>query len=102
VPPLSIRPVSHGEIHRSRQFISDSRALMVSAKAFIAQSRQAMARQSSIRMVCAWCQATICCARCTVPARGQVSHSICYDCFACVFAELDPSPLLPLGSPQLP
>jgi hypothetical protein len=36
-----------------------------------------------------------------VQACGQVSHSICYDCFACVFAELDPSPLLPLCSPQL-
>jgi hypothetical protein len=101
VPPLSVRPVSRVEIHRSRQLISDSRALMASAKALIAQSRQAMARQSYIRIVCAWCQTTIRFERCTVQACGQVSHSICYDCFACVFAELDPSPLLPLCSPQL-
>jgi hypothetical protein len=75
---------------------------MASAKALIAQSRQAMARQSYIRIVCAWCQETIRFERVSEAAHGQVSHSICYNCFACVFAELDPSPLLPLGSPQLP
>jgi hypothetical protein len=75
---------------------------MASAKALIAQARQAMARQSYISIVCAWCQATIRFERSTVTMRGQVSHSICYDCFACVFAELDPSPLLPFCSPQLP
>ena len=102
MPLLSVRPVSRADIHRSRQLISDSRARIASAKALIAQSRASMARQSSIRIVCAWCQATIRFERCTVPARGQVSHSICYDCFAGVFAELAPNPLRPFCSSQLP
>jgi hypothetical protein len=102
VPPLSVRPVSRVEIHRSRQLISDSRALMASAKTLIAQSRQAMARQSYVRIVCAWCQETIRFERSAVTVRGQVSHSICFACFAHVFPELDQRPPLPLCSPQLP
>jgi hypothetical protein len=72
---------------------------MASAKALIAQSRQALARQSHVRIVCAWCQETIRFERSAVTARGQISHSICFACFAHVFPELDPSPLLPLCSP---
>jgi hypothetical protein len=80
--------VSRAESDLSRQLISDSRALIASAKALIAQSRQAMARQSYVRVVCAWCQETIRFERSTVTARGQISHSICYDCFVPVFQEL--------------
>jgi hypothetical protein len=48
-----------------------------------------MARQSYVRIVCAWCQETIRFERAAMMARGQVSHSICYDCFAPVFWELE-------------
>jgi hypothetical protein len=75
---------------------------MASAKALIEQSRQSMARQSYVKIVCAWCQETIRFERSAATARGQISHSICFPCFAHVFQELDPSPPLPLCSPQLP
>jgi hypothetical protein len=102
VPPQSVRPVSRAAIRRSCQLISDSCALITTARELIAQSRTSRARQSYMRIVCAWCQTTIRFEGCTVAARGQVSHSICYDCFARVCAELTPSPLLPAYSPQLP
>jgi hypothetical protein len=97
MPPPPARTVSRVEPHRSRQLISDSRALIASAKALIAQARQAMARQSYVSIVCAWCQQTIRFERAAVPTRGLVSHSICYDCFVPVFQELDPQgTLLPV------
>jgi hypothetical protein len=100
--PPPARTGSRVAIHCSRQLISDSRALIASAKALIAHSRQALARQSYVRIVCAWCQETIRFERSTVVARGQTSHSICFACFAHVFPELDQRPPLPLCSPQLP
>jgi hypothetical protein len=95
---VHLEGADHGirvEPHLSRQLIRDSRALIAAAQALIAQSRQSLARQSSIRIVCAWCQATIRFERSAVAARGQVSHSICYDCFAHVFGELDSVSALP-------
>jgi len=68
---------------------------MASARALMDQSRQPMHRQSYVRIVCAWCQATMRFEPCAVPARGQVSHSICYACFAPVFQELTPGDALP-------
>ena len=82
--------VSRGEHHCSRVLISDSRALIASAKALISQSRQSIARQSYVRIVCAWCQQTMRWQRSEETVRGQISHSICFDCFAPVFRELDP------------
>jgi hypothetical protein len=102
LPPPSVRPVSRVAIHRSRQLISDSRTLIASAKALIGQSRASMARQSYIRIVCAWCQETIRFERSAVTVRGQISHSICFPCFAPLFAELTPSPPRPFCSPKLP
>ena len=80
--------VSCGEHHRSRVLISDSRVLIAAAKALIAQSRQSIARQSYVRVVCAWCQQSMRwqCAEATV--REQISHSICFACCADVFQEL--------------
>jgi hypothetical protein len=80
---------------RSRLLISDSRALIASAKALIAQSRQSIARQSYVRVVCAWCQQTMRWQRSKQTARGQLSHSICFPCFADVFQELNPENALP-------
>jgi hypothetical protein len=75
--------------------ISDSRALIASAKALISQSRQSMARQRYCQILCAWCQQTIRWERYEAAARGQISHSICFDCFAGVFQELAPENALP-------
>jgi hypothetical protein len=47
-------------------------------------------QQTSLTIVCAWCQQTIHGQRAEGAARGQISHSICFDCFADVFEELDP------------
>jgi hypothetical protein len=63
---------------------------MALAQALIAQSRQSMARQSYVRIVCAWCQQMIRWHRAEEMIRGQISHSICFDCFAHVFWELEP------------
>jgi hypothetical protein len=98
LPPPTIRPVSRVESLRSRQLIADSRKLMASAQALIAQSRQAMHRQNYLRVVCAWCHATIRFVQATTGTRGQVSHSICYDCFVPVFQELAPVPAPPPAS----
>ena len=88
MPPPPVFTVSRVEVHRSRQLLRDSRALLTSAHALIAQSRQSLARQSYIRIVCAWCQETMRFERSAMTARGQISHSICFDCFAPVFGEL--------------
>ena len=95
MPPLPALTVSRVEVHRSRQLIRDSRARLVSAQALIAQSRQSLARQSSIMIVCAWCQQLMRWQRVQGAAWGQISHSICYDCFAHVFWELDLSTTSP-------
>lgn len=102
MPPPPARTVSRVEHQRSRQLISDSRALIASAKALSDQSRQSMARQSYVRIVCAWCQETIRFECSTETARGQISHSICFACFDLVFRELDPRPAIPIRSSQLP
>jgi hypothetical protein len=95
MPPPSVLTVSRVKYLRSRQLISDSRRLLASARELIAQSRQSLARQSYGRIVCAWCQATIRFERVSEAARGQVSHSICFACFAHVFPELAPVNTLP-------
>ena len=92
---------SRVEHHRSRQLIRDSRALIASATALIAQSRQAMAWQSYVRIVCAWCQETLRFERSTVTARGLISHSMCFACGVDVFQELDPVSTLSPFSQQV-
>jgi hypothetical protein len=102
MPSPAALTVNRVEPHRSRQLIRDSRARIASAKVLLEQSRLALAHQSFVRIVCAWCQETMRFERASETARGQVSHSICFPCFAQVFPELDPSLPLPLCSPQLP
>jgi hypothetical protein len=82
--------VSRVEQHSSRQLISDSRALITAAHELLSHARQSLARQRYLRIVCAWCQETIRFERAAGTARGQISHSICFPCFADVFQELDP------------
>jgi hypothetical protein len=91
MPPPPALTVSRVVAHRSRQLIGDSRALITSAQALIAASRRSLARQSYVRIVCAWCQQTLRWQRAEATVRGQISHSICFACFAHVFWELDPS-----------
>jgi len=99
--PATPCTISRAASYRSRVLISDSRALIASAKALIAQSRQSIARQSSVRIVCAWCQQTMRWQRSAEAVRGQISHSICFACFAGVFRELGPVHTLPPGSTQV-
>jgi len=94
--PSAAPTVSHVDIQRSRQLVHDSRVLIATAKKLIAQSRQSIARQSYYRVVCAWCQQTIRWRRCEETPQGQISHSICFACFADVFQELDPGTTPPL------
>lgn len=88
MPSPPALPISGVEPHRSRQLISDSRALIASATALIAASRQSLARQRYLRIVCAWCQETIRFERAEESGRGPVSHSICFACFVPLFREL--------------
>ena len=90
MPPPPVFTVSRVEVHRSRQLLRDSRALITLANALIAQSRQALARQSYVRIVCAWCQQLMRWHRVEETTQGQISHSICFACFAHVFWELNP------------
>jgi hypothetical protein len=95
MPPSAMDTVSRVDPHRSRQLICDSRTLIASAKALIAQSRQSIARQGYRKIVCAWCEKTTHWQHAEGIARGQISHSICFDCFAHVFRELAPENALP-------
>jgi hypothetical protein len=90
MPTLPALPVNRVTVQHSRQLIGDSRTLIASAKALIAQSRLSLARQSYLRIVCAWCEETMRFERSALTVHGQISHSICFACFAQVFWELDP------------
>ena len=92
---LTAGTISRVEHARSRQLICASRRRIASARALMGQSRQAMRRQNYVRVVFAWCQATLRFERATTATRGQVSHSICYACFAPVFQELAPGTIPP-------
>ena len=92
-PHLHIRIVmAHA---RSCQLLRDSRALLTEVQAVLDDARHMLARQRYRKIVCAWCQQTIRWERFSTTARGQVSHSMCFDCFAGVFAELTPGTLPP-------
>src|SRR5262245_30690836 len=93
--PSPVLTVSRVEVQRSRQLISNSRALIASARVRLSHARQSIARQRYVRIVCAWCQQTMRWQRSKETARGQISHSICFDCFAQVFWELDRRPTPP-------
>jgi hypothetical protein len=60
----------------------------------------ARGRQRSLPIVCAWCHQLIRWKRCEQAGWGQVSHSMCFDCFAFVFPELGPRPARPPWSLQ--
>ena len=88
--PSPALTVSRVEVQRSRQLISDSRARIASAHVQLSHARQSIARQSYVRIVCAWCQQTMRWQRSEETVWGQISQSICFDCFAHVFWELEP------------
>ena len=48
-----------------------------------------------LRIVCAWCQATIRFTCCPVADPDQVSHSICSDCLKPLLGDLDADDTLP-------
>ena len=85
MPPPPVCTVSRVEAQRSRQLMRDSRTLITAAQAALERSRQSLARQCYLRIVCAWCQATSRFQRAAGTVWGQISHRICYDCFAPVF-----------------
>jgi hypothetical protein len=101
MPPSAVPMVSGVEIQRSRQLMRDSRTLIVLARELVRQSRWLISQQIYLQIVCAWCQQTICWQRAAGTAWGQISHSICYDCFAHVFGELAPRHTPPPLSPQV-
>ena len=90
MPPPPALTVSGVEVQRSRQLIRDSRVLIAHARESIRQARWAIAQQTSLQIVCAWCHQTMRWQRAAGGTRGQISHSICFACFAHVFWELDP------------
>jgi hypothetical protein len=76
--PSPALTVSRVEVQRSRQLIRDSRVRIASAKEFIHQSRRTISQQTM-----RW-------QRAEGAAQGQISHSICFDCFADLLQELAP------------
>ena len=87
-PPTALT-VSRVEPHRSRELISDSRARIASAQEKLHRASRALARQKYLQIVCAWCQRTMRWQRTEGAVWGQISYSICFDCFSPVFWELD-------------
>src|SRR5262249_40769489 len=90
------------EYHRSRQLIAGARRRIASAKALMAHSRQSLARQRFLTVVCAWCQRPMGWERCDESDYGQVSHGICDDCSVRMFPVLQTRPPPPLYLPQAP
>ena len=88
--PPAAPPVRHGEIARSRQLIHDSRVRIASAKELIRQSQGTIRQHTYLKIVYAWCQETIRFERAESAVWGQISHSICFDCFVPLFQELAP------------
>ena len=95
MPILPALMVNRVQVQRSRQLIGDSRMLIAAANVLLAQARLSLARQCYLRIVCAWCQETLRFERFAGTARGEISHSICFDCFAQVLWELDLRPTPP-------
>jgi hypothetical protein len=60
------------------------------AEVALRQARGARGQQTLLTIVCAWCQQTIRWQRTEGAAQGQISHSICFDCFADLLQELAP------------
>ena len=87
--------VSRVEIDRSRRLIQDSRMRLASARKALQQARETLAHQHYLQIVCAWCQQTIRWECCAQADWGQVSHSLCFDCFADMFPELAPGAARP-------
>jgi hypothetical protein len=94
--------VSRVEIDRSRRLIQDSRVRLASARKALQQAREALARQHYLQIVCAWCQQTMRWQRSAETVWGQSSHSICFDCFAPVFWELEPGTTPPPPATHAP
>src|SRR5690242_12600057 len=90
------------EVQRSRQLLQDSRALLADVQEVLHHARQSLIRQRYRKIVCAWCACTIRWQRCDPAVPWSVSHSICYDCFAGVFAELTPESRSAAGIPLIP
>jgi hypothetical protein len=90
------------EYHRSCQLIAGARRRIASAKDLIAQSRQSLARQRFLTVVCARCQQPLGWERCDERAHGQVSHGICDACSVRMFAVLQTRLPNPLYLPQAP
>jgi len=88
--PAAVPTVSRIEIQQSRELIHSSRALIASAKELIRRSRWLIGQQTYVTIVCAGCQQIIRWKRVAGATRGQISHSICFDCFVPVFRELAP------------
>ena len=53
-PAIPLPP--RAEYHRSHQLVVEARGLITLARDLMAQSRQSLAHQRFLRVVCAWCQ----------------------------------------------
>ena len=74
--------------HRSGVLIQDSCARIASAHEVLDQAHRSMARQSYLKVVCAWCTRTIRWQRRQRTVLGEVSHGICLACAAGVLRKM--------------
>jgi hypothetical protein len=58
------------------------------AEGALRQAQEGRGQQTLLTIVCAWCQQTMRWQRAEGAAQGQISHSICFDCFADLLQEL--------------
>jgi hypothetical protein len=75
-------PFRRYDPHRSEVLIQDSCARIASAHEGLDQARRSMARQSYLKVVCAWCTRTIRWQRRQRTVPGEMSHGICLACAA--------------------
>ena len=99
-PATPIHP--RAAYHRSRQLIAGAYRRIAEAKDLIVYSRQSLARQRFLQVVCAWCQRPMGWERCDESAHGQVSHGICDACSVRMFAVPQTRLPDPLYLPQAP
>ena len=99
-PATPIPP--RAEYYRSLELIAGACRRIAEAKALVAYSRQSLARQRFLKVVCAWCQRPMGWERCDESAHGQVSHGICDTCSMRMFAVVQTRLPNPLYLPQAP
>jgi hypothetical protein len=81
-------PFRRYDPQRSRVLIHDSWARIASAHEVLEQARRSMARQTYLKVVCAWCTRTLRCQRREGSVASDPSHGLCRACAAVMLRKM--------------